>query len=353
MFPIHRCCAPAELIGGAAPVEIASRRAIDIHAHMFTPEVEGIVRALPTWPDLERRRTEFIPYDTLQYNAGQMARIQVQMTDSQQRLEDMDRMGIERQAVTPSPTQYYYWVDRQTAERIVTLQNEAVAKLCASNPTRFIGMGTIAFQFPDLACKQLQDLARLGLRGIQISTQIGSRELADPSHEEVWSEVERLQLAVFIHPLGTSLAARVAPYYLSNIIGQPIETTIALSHIIFSGLLERRPNLKICAAHGGGYLPAYFGRTTHGYRVRPECHGLPHEPSVYLRRMYFDSLVYSARALRALADEVGTHRIVVGTDYPFDMGEYEPVSIIEQAPFSDAQREDILRGNALRLLGLS
>lgn len=353
MFPIHRCCTSAELVGGVVSAEAAPRTAIDIHAHMFTPEVEAIVRALPAWPDVERRRTEFIPNDTSQYNAAQMARIRVQMTDSQRRLEDMDRMGIDRQVVTPSPTQYYYWADRETAERIVTLQNEAVAKLCASNPGRFIGMGTIALQFPDLACRQLQELAQLGLRGIQISTQIGSRELADPGHEEVWGEIERLQLAVFIHPLGTSLASRVAPYYLSNIIGQPIETTIALSHIIFSGLLERRPNLKICAAHGGGYLPAYFGRTTHGYRVRPECHGLPHEPGVYLRRMYFDSLVYSARALQALADEVGTNRIVVGTDYPFDMGEYQPVSIIDQAAFTPAQRDDIMRGNALRLLGLS
>jgi aminocarboxymuconate-semialdehyde decarboxylase len=351
MFPLHRCCAPAMLAEGTVSAA-AARSAIDIHAHMFTPAVEAVVRALPNWPEQERRRTEFVPSATAQYNAGMMAKIRAQMTDPARRLEDMDRMGVERQVVTPSPTQYYYWVDRESSAAIVAMQNEAVAKLCSANPERFIGMGTISLQFPDLACRQLHELVRLGLRGIQVSTQVVNRELADPAHEEVWSEVERLNLAVFIHPLGTTLGARVAPYYLSNIIGQPIETTIALSHIIFSGLLERHPDLRICAAHGGGYLPAYFGRTGHGYRVRQECGGLPHEPRVYLRRMYFDSLVYSADALRRLADEVGAERIVVGTDYPFDMGESAPVSLIEQARFTAAERDAILRGNALRLLGL-
>jgi aminocarboxymuconate-semialdehyde decarboxylase len=353
MFPIHRCCAPLTLSEGSTSLVGSIRGAIDIHAHMFTPDVETIVRALPQWPDHERRRTEFIPSGTSQYNAGMMGRIRAQMTDPARRIEDMDRMGVARQVVTPSPTQYYYWLDRQTSERIVSMQNEAVATLCAANADRFIGMGTLSLQFPDLALKQLHGLTRFGLRGVQISTQVGNRELADPAHEELWSEIERLGLAVLIHPLGTTLGPRVAPYYLSNIIGQPIETTIALSHIILSGLLERRPTLKFCAAHGGGYLPAYFGRTSHGYRVRPECQQLPQEPSVYLRRMYFDSLVYSADALKRLADVVGTDRIVIGTDYPFDMGEDAPVSILDQAKFSETERNAILQGNALRLLGLS
>jgi aminocarboxymuconate-semialdehyde decarboxylase len=319
---------------------------------MFTPEVEAIIRALPGWQEQERRRTEFLPSTTTQYNAGMMTQIRAQMTDPERRLEDMDRMGVDKQVVTPSPTQYYYWADREASRRIVTMQNEAVARLCASKPDRFIGMGTLSMQYPELACAQLAELLKLGLRGVQISTTIASRELADPAHEEIWSEIERLKLAVFIHPLGTSLGSRVAPFYLSNIVGQPIETTIALSHIIFSGLLERHPALKICAAHGGGYLPSYFGRSTHGHRVRPECRDLPHEPRVYLRRMYFDSLVYSAHALRYLADEVGADRIVVGTDYPFDMGESAPLSLVDQAQFSEAERDSILRGNALRLLGL-
>ena len=233
----------------------------------------------------------------------------------------MDAMGVDIQAVSVSPTQYYYWAERDLAQAIARAANECLAELCAAHPDRFVGLATVTLQHPDLAAEQLTDaVRRLGLRGCQISTQIDGVELADRRHDVFWTRAEALGAVVFVHPLGCTLGERVTPYYLSNIVGQPIETTLALSHLIFGGTLDRHPGLKLCAAHGGGYLPSYIGRSDHGYAVRPESRTMAHAPSTYLKRIWFDSLVYTPQALEHLVREVGASQVVIGTDYPFDMG---------------------------------
>mgnify|MGYP001589979069 CR=1 FL=1 len=240
------------------------------------------------------------------------------------------------------------------AREVVRIQNEHVTTTCATNPERFAGLGTIALQHPELSIEQLTHAVKtLGLKGVEISTAVNGLDLADAKFEKFWAKADELNCIVFIHPLGTSLGERVNQFYLTNIIGQPLETTIALSNLIFGGVLDRCPGVKILAAHGGGYLPAYIGRSDHGYKVRPEAGNIQKKPSEYLKQIYFDSLVYSPAQLQNLIAQVGASQIVVGTDYAFDMGDYDPHELLESLPsLSENERAAILGGNALQLLEL-
>jgi aminocarboxymuconate-semialdehyde decarboxylase len=202
--------------------------------------------------------------------------------------------------------------------------------------------------------EQLDDAAkRLGLRGFEMSTAVNERDLSDPSLEPVWAKAEELGCLIFIHPMGCSLGERLQLAYLSNSIGQPVETAVALAHLIFGGVLDRHAGLKVCAAHGGGFLPTYVGRADHAHRIRPDARTMARPPSEYLRQIFFDSLVYSPGALRRLIDQVGTDQVVVGTDYPFDMGHYDIHALVRATDLAAEQRAAILGGNAARLLGLS
>jgi aminocarboxymuconate-semialdehyde decarboxylase len=274
------------------------------------------------------------------------------LTDLAIRLADMDKMGVDVQVVSPIPTQYYYWADEALAAEIVALQNEHVAASCAQHPSRLVGLGTLALQHPQLAVRQLETaVCKLGLRGFELSTAINDRELSHPSLEPVWAKAVELDCVVFIHPMGCSLGERLAPSYLSNTVGQPVETAVALSHLIFGGILDRHAGLKVCAAHGGGYLPTCIGRADHAYDHRPDAHTMAAPPSSYLRRIWFDSLVYTPEALRSLIDRVGASQVVIGTDYPFDMGHYDIHTLLARTPgLTDAERETILSGTAERLL---
>ncbi|MFT4089466.1 MAG: amidohydrolase family protein [Asticcacaulis sp.] len=331
-------------------------RTIDMHCHCFTPAVEALVADTPqkkAEPDImlrnmgaasvEHNRTVMLP------EAGP------KLMDVATRLKDMDTLGIDIQLISPGPPQYYYWADADLAQDIVTLQNDHVASLCVTNPDRFVGLGTVALQHPELAVSQLRHLIKnLGLKGIQVSTSVGALELADPKFHPVWQACEELGALVFIHPLGSSMGERIAPHYLSNIIGQPIETAVALSHLIFGGVLDSYPALKILAAHGGGYLPTYIGRSDHGWDVRPEACTCQHPPSTYLKRIWFDSLVYDPKGLAALIDQVGLSQVVLGTDYPFDMGAYDVHELIRDLPnLTEEAQATLLGGNAAQLLGLN
>ncbi|MBL8630988.1 MAG: amidohydrolase, partial [Rhodospirillaceae bacterium] len=277
------------------------------------------------------------------------------LTTPEERLADMDKAGVDLQVISPSPAQYYYWADRDAAEHIAKLCNENIADVCAKYPTRFKGLGNVSLQHPDLACAQLEHaVKKLGFAGVEISSTIHGAELNDPRFNTFWAKAEALNAVVFIHPLGSSLGTRVVPYFLSNTIGQPLETTIALSMMIFSGLFDRHPALKIIAAHGGGYLPLYAGRSDHAHYVRPEAMQCKHPPSHYLKHIWHDTVVYHAQALTHLIDAVGAAQVVLGSDYPFDMAESDPLSLLSAIEgLSDEDCAAILGGNATKLLSLS
>ncbi|MEE9253531.1 MAG: amidohydrolase family protein [Pseudomonadales bacterium] len=324
---------------------------VDIHAHMLVQAVEALVADHADRRAALRQQAEASSSESTEHNRALMTGYLPRLTDVDVRLAAMDAMGVDMQAVSISPTQYYYWAVPDLAREIATAANEHIAEVCASHPDRFVGLAAVTLQHPQLAADQLAHATKeLGMRGCQISTRIGEVELADPRHDVFWKRAEELDAVVFVHPLGCTLSERVKPFYLTNIIGQPIETTIALSHLIFGGTLDRHPGLKLCAAHGGGYLPSYIGRSDHGYRVRPESRTMKRAPSEYLKQIWFDSLVYTPQGLEHLVHEVGASQVVIGTDYPFDMGVERPLEQIAAADLSEADRERIRSENAMQLL---
>jgi aminocarboxymuconate-semialdehyde decarboxylase len=330
---------------------------IDFHCHVLTLAAEALVADTPQKKSEPALMLKSMGEASVAHNnAVMLPHAFPRLTRVEQRLADMDSMGVDIQVLSPSPTQYYYWADRDRAEQIVRVQNEHVAEVCALHPGRLIGLGTLALQHAELAAEQLEHaMKRLGLRGVEISTSVNGEELDAARLAPFWRKAEELGAVVFIHPFGTTLGDRVSTHYLSNIIGQPLETTIALSHLIFGGVLDRHPGLRIVAAHGGGYLPSYCGRSNHGYAVRPEAKADAKLPPVeYLRKIWFDSLVYEPEALRHLINTVGASQVVVGSDYPFDMGHYDPHGLLAATQgLTEGERGAILGGNAAILLGLT
>jgi aminocarboxymuconate-semialdehyde decarboxylase len=360
---LHRCrtvySASLGADGAGSSGVVVRRRSrsltVDVHSHAFVPEVDALVKDRSEKQAEPETRRSAMGAASAEYNATTMfPAVLTKLTSVQQRLRDMDEMGIDIQVVSPSSLQHYYWADLDLARQIVALTNERIADQCARHSDRLVALGNVSLQHPALAIEQLDHCTRmLGMRGVEISTAINGLELDNDAFAPFWARAEEIGCVVFIHPSGTSLAGRLNRFYLQNIIGRPIETTIALSHLIFGGVLDRHPGLKIIAAHGGGYLPFYPGRSDHGYIVRPEAQAAKHAPSEYLRRIYFDSLVYSPESLRNLISKVGASQVMMGTDYPFDMGSYDVHGLIQAAgDLSKTDQEAIRGANAVRLLGL-
>jgi aminocarboxymuconate-semialdehyde decarboxylase len=328
---------------------------IDLHCHALTLAVENLVAGRQEKQAEADLSTRSMGHPSVAHNnAVMLPKAFPKLTQIGARLADMDAMGIDVQVISPSPTQYYYWADYELASQLTSVQNEAIAALVGAHPERLAGLATVALQHPQLAAEQLKHAVKaLGLRGVEISSSVNGRELSDPALKPFWAAAQELGALIFLHPFGTTLGERVTSYYLVNTIGQPLETTIALSHLIFGGVLDNHPGLKIIAAHGGGYLPTYSGRSDHAFAVRPEAAvNARIKPSEHLKRIWFDSVVYEPAALRTLIDHVGVSQIVVGTDYPFDMGNYDIHGLIAAtAGLSEEERAAILGGNAARLIG--
>ncbi|MGW2962450.1 amidohydrolase family protein [Streptomyces sp. NPDC001220] len=323
---------------------------VDFHGHLAVPGADALVAGTEGFAaELAAEQRAHSP-ESLAVNRAQLRRHTRKLTDVGVRLADLDAMGVDAQVVGPMPM-HHYWADPDLAVRLARTVNESVAAHCAIAPERLHGLGTVPLQHPDLAVALLDKaVTELGLYGISVSTTVEGRELADPAHDEVWLKAEELGAVVFVHPWGCSLGDRLATHYLGNTVGQPTETAVALSRLIFTGVLDRFPRLKLVAAHGGGYLPTYIGRSDHAWRVRPDARGCAEPPSSYLRRMWFDALVYTPRALRHLVEEVGADRVVLGTDHPFDMGVTDPVARLDAAGLDPVARDAIAGGNALELL---
>jgi aminocarboxymuconate-semialdehyde decarboxylase len=354
-MPLHLCNAECAEGNHRQTVRAHKHFTVDLHAHLLTPAVEPLVADCPQKKAEPEMMLRTQGAASVAHNVQKMLpQAFRKMTSLEERLRDMDAMGVDMQVLSPSPNQYYYWAEPDLAREIVRVQNEHVAATCATNPERFVGLGTVALQHAELSVEQLTHAVKtLGLRGVEISTAVNGLDLADTKFESFWAKADELGCVVFIHPLGTSLGERVNQFYLTNLIGQPLETAIALSNLIFGGVLDRHAGLRIVAAHGGGYLPAYIGRSDHGYKVRPEAGGIRKPPSEYLKQLYFDSLVYSPEQLQALIARVGASQIVVGTDYAFDMGDYGVHELLDRvAGLSEAERAQIAGGNAAKLLGL-
>src|SRR6202012_1428487 len=326
---------------------------IDIHAHIVVPEAAKLAR-----PHVDVSRMPLAHFsDALskEINAQQEKDVAEVMTTIDLRRRDLDKMGIDIQVVAPAPGQCYYTVDAKIAEQAHRLANDGVAEFCSRKPDRFVGLGVVTLQEPEIAVRELDYVMNdLKLKGVEILTNVDGQELSDEKFRPFFAKAEQLGAFIMMHPNGFTHGDRLTHYYLNNVLGNPLETTLALHNLIFSGTLARFPELKLMAVHGGGYLPGYSARIAHPWGARKDSHAdLPLPPTTYLRQVYLDTVVFSYHQLAYLIDVVGPDRILMGTDYPFDMAEYNPVGHIAGVQGMDELTlAQIAGGNAIRLLGL-
>ncbi|HZA00841.1 MAG TPA: amidohydrolase family protein [Hyphomicrobiaceae bacterium] len=326
---------------------------IDIHSHVAVPAAAEYVQPhldLSTIP-----LAHFATPDTKDLNRRQEGDRRSRMTECDERLADLDAMGIDRQLVMPPPVQCYHTLRTDIAVPAARMVNDGVAEYVARKPDRFLALGTVPLQEPAEAARELERCMRsLGFKGVQILTNVAGKELSDPATEPFWAKAEELGAVVLLHPNGFTEGKRLTRFYFNNVIGNPFDTTLAIHHLIFDGVLDRHPNLKILAVHGGGYVAAYSGRIDHAWGARSDARAeLPHPPTTYLKRIYFDTVVFTPHQLEALIRVFGAEQIVMGTDYPYDMAEYDPIGHVASVGTLDrATQAAIIGGNARRLLGI-
>jgi aminocarboxymuconate-semialdehyde decarboxylase len=323
------------VVGRRRVVTVGGRRVktIDVHAHCVIPEAYALLGL-----NVEDHRGPGIA------EVGE------------RRIREMDAQGIDVEALSINPR--WYRAERDLVTQVIKIQNERLAEFCATSPDRFVAFASVALQFPDLAVQQLvEGVKKLGLRGAAVGASVAGDEFANPKFHPFWAKAEELGVLIFIHPQSTpDLKRRLQGQgWLENTIGNPLDTTIALSHLIFEGTLDRFPRLKICSAHGGGYLPSYAPRSDNSLRVAPDMDTgvkLKKRPTEYLRQMYYDTLVFTSEALRHLAAEVGANRLVIGTDHPIPWQDKSVDHILKTPGFTNAERRAMLGETAAKLLGI-
>ena len=333
---------------------------VDVHAHVLIPALQQLVAEADPAGFGEQQALEVRRNgpESMAVSGRMIKERWPQLTDLDRRLGDMDAQGVDVQLVSPSPSHFYYFAGEELSLLVAKAANEAVREFVDRAPERLNGLGLVPLQHPALMVEALEHaVLECGLLGVEIGSfaatpddpERSTVELSDPRLESFWSRAAELGALVFLHPFGCSLDERLDRFYLANTVSQPAENAVALSHLIFSGVLDRHPDLKVLAAHGGGYLPTSLGRSDHAWKVRPEAHGCAQPPSSYLKMLYFDSLVHSAAELRSLVAAAGPEQVLVGSDYPFDMGSDNPVRDVHEAGLPAAEEINVLAGNAAAL----
>ncbi|MBT2586356.1 amidohydrolase family protein [Arthrobacter sp. ISL-95] len=344
-------------------IDTTPQPTVDVHSHVLIPALQQVVaqadpEGFAELQALEVRRNG----PESMGNSGLMVKERwPQLTDLDRRLADMDAQGVDVQLVSPSPSHFYYFAGEELALRLAKQANDAVRDLVQQAPARLNGLGLVPLQHPHLMVEALEHaVLECGLLGVEIGSfaatpedpERSTVELSDSRLDSFWSRAVELGAIVFLHPFGCSLDERLDRFYLSNTVSQPAENAVALSHMIFSGVLDRHPGLKVLAAHGGGYLPTTIGRSDRAWKVRPEARRCAEPPSSYLRRIFFDSLVHSPRELRGLLEAAGPGQVLLGSDYPFDMGSDDPIGEVHAAVLTTAHAAKVLAGNAA-VLGIT
>jgi aminocarboxymuconate-semialdehyde decarboxylase len=330
-----------------------STTTVDSHAHVVIPAAGKYMA-----PHVNPARIAMVTHsnaETTMINAKQEAdRGSTAMQDIEDRMKVLDAEGINIQVVAPPPPQCYYQSKTEHAVVASRMVNDGMAEWVGRRPDRFMGLGTVPFQDPAEAVTELTRAVKdLGLKGVMLLTNCDGEEISADRFRPFWKKAEELGALVMIHPNGFTGGDRFHEYYFSNVIGNPLETTTALHYLIFNGVLRDMPELKILAVHGGGYLPAYSGRIDHAWGARADCHAdLPKKPTEYLRQVYFDSVVFSHHQLEYLVKLYGADKIVMGTDYPYDMADYDPVGHIATSNLTDEEKAKVAGLSALKMLGV-
>jgi aminocarboxymuconate-semialdehyde decarboxylase len=326
--------------------------AIDIHSHFFPERFIKLIEDAAARTGARIERSARGPAIVLAH--GGTPPLEPRFYDPDARIKDMNRKGIGVQALSLTAPMVY-WADADFGRRLAIAFNNAVAEAHRAFPDRFVGCATLPMQSAELAVEELERAATLpGIRAVYLGTNVNGRELSDPAFTPVFERCQALRLPVLLHPLNVVGAERLQPYYLHNFIGNPTDSAIAAAHLVFGGVLDRFPRLEVCLPHAGGSVPYLAGRLTHGQKVRPETRGVAKKPFAgYLRRFTYDTLSHSPEALKYLIRLVGVDRVMLGSDYCFDMGYERPREIVTKAlGLKTAEQARILRTNAARLLRL-
>ncbi len=324
--------------------------AVDIHAHYFPQTYLDLIAS-------EGNRFgasyEMTPKGWLiRTPAANNGPLSTKFIDLKQRLADMDAQGVMVQALSlTSPM--LYWADEELSHKLAVAWNDAASAAHQAYPSRLVGLLTLPMPFPEPALDELNRASKLpGMRGVYMGTNVNHRDLDDPLFDPIFARIEALDLPIFLHPIEGVGGQRMKPFFLSNLLGNPFDTTIAAAHLIFGGVLDRHPKLTFGLSHAGGALPLLIGRLDQGWRVRSEVPHLPHAPSAYLNRFVYDTIVHSKSAMEFVINQVGVERIMIGSDYCFNMGYARPLQFVQDLDLTAAQRRMIRGGNAARLLGL-
>ena len=328
---------------------------IDVHTHILPKEI----------PDWKTRfgYGGFITLDHYKPCCARMVRddgksfrdIDENCWSPETRIEEIDEFGVRVQVLSTVPVMFSYWAKPKDGLEVAQFLNDHIADVVSEFPLRFVGLGTVPMQDTALAITELRRCRSIGLAGVQIGTNVNQLNLGEPQFFEFFAACEELGMAIFVHPWEMMGEADMQKYWLPWLVGMPAEVSRAICSLIFAGVLERLPQLRICFAHGGGSFPSTIGRIEHGFDVRPDlcANDNTHGPRKYLDRMYFDSLVHEPKVLDYLIDLVGAERIALGSDYPFPLGEQKPGSLIDASNHDDATKAMLLHGSALKWLNLS
>jgi len=326
---------------------------VDIHCHYLNPEVNAKTAHLnaPSYDPTVIFATDI----TNETNIAQMKTRAPKLMGVDERIKDMDKMGVDIQAVAPAPYHYFYFTEADLGASLARDVNDGIANVVAGNPDRFVGLGSVPLQNAELAVKELEYCVKtLGLKGVEICTNVNGKNLTDPSLglEKFFAKANELGCVIFMHPLGFTQGDRLRNHYFNNVIGNPLETTVAVSHLIFDGIIQRYPKIKFIAAHGGGFLAHYWARMDHAWGARKDCRTvIKKKPSSYLEKIYFDTITHDSEMLGNLIRRFGADHVMLGTDYPYDMADDHPLDTIRGVKrLSSEDRKLIEGGNAVKMM---
>ena len=326
---------------------------IDIHTHIIPSD-------LPQW----KKKFGYGEFITLEHHKpccanmmmdGEFFReIESNCWDPEARLKDCGHHHVDVQVISTIPVMFSYWAEPKHTLEISKYLNDHIAEVCNLFPKRFVGLGTLPMQHADMAIKELRRCKEIGLKGIQIGSHINDWNLNEPALFPIFEAMQDLDMALFVHPWWWSAKTKMPKYWLPWLVGMPAETSLAICSMIFGGIFERLPQLRVAFAHGGGAFPATIGRIEHGWQARPDLVAVDniHNPKKYLGQFWLDSLVHDPKMLEIVVDLVGANRVTLGTDYPFPLGEDKPGELIKTSKFDHRTKEILLGDSALEWLNM-
>lgn len=327
---------------------------IDIHAHFIPADSLKVASEIGQRQGLQLGRNERGRAIVSRNGKPYLTEPKAEFSDLDLRLSIMDSQGVDMQALSPASTYFFYWMEAEESLAYAQWLNDRLAEAAAKHPQRLVALGSVPMQDSAKAVVELERvMGKLGLRGVEIASNINGRYFDDPGFEPFWEAAQALDALIFVHPNSVVGAERMKEFNLANLIGNPTDTSLAIAKMIFSGVLERYPRLKILLAHAGGFLPYTWGRLDRGYRIQDSATSkIPKAPSEYLKQLNFDTISHSAMALEYLVANFGADHVVLGSDYPYDMGDPEPLASLRAAHLDDASFAQIANANACKLLGI-